>query len=514
MTYTPMYSRQRADFVAAVEAEVQPLVDAAETARDETETMLAAGNLIPQADDTLLLATRDAGGFYGMTVDLLAGLSFGDVNLKSDGLRTDEFHLIEDGSGGFFVRDESGYYAVSVGAGEFSGDTSALVARLVALESGDNASAAPPPMPRSEVFTHRGTFLSSIAPENSRDALVYSAKAGFRFNETDARLTSDGVWVVMHDESLNRTCKLASGYATISGTVNVADVSAATLRADYVLASPKPAQRRPVPTVAEYAADCRDLGIFPVFEIKPSGASDAQVAALHSLLRGILGEDGFGLDSFHFAKLDYVRTLSAVTPLYYVHSSSTIDDGTAATRAAAVKAKAPASLWLYDTISPAIIAAARAEGLPIGYATPPASLSNTIFRYGVDEIVSDEMPPRLTNQKVVWRSYGAPNWDDWDHTGTETDGDLVLVAGDTVVLAAPSAASVGFGAYYLQGEYSGAISITGTGIGTNALTSTSGDYERFDFSRLLVEGAPAITITAGTGGARLHGLRVAVASFD
>lgn len=33
MTYNPMYSRQRADFVAAVTADAQPLVDAAEATR-------------------------------------------------------------------------------------------------------------------------------------------------------------------------------------------------------------------------------------------------------------------------------------------------------------------------------------------------------------------------------------------------------------------------------------------------------------------------------------------------
>lgn len=155
MTYNPMYSRQRADFVAAVAADVQPLVDQAETARDETEAMLAAGNIDPQEDDTLLLAITDAGGFYGMTVDLVAGLSFADVNLKSDGLRTDTVHFIEDGAGGFYVRDDSGYYAVAVGAGEFAGDTSALVARLVALEGAGGTASAPPPMPRSRSASRR-----------------------------------------------------------------------------------------------------------------------------------------------------------------------------------------------------------------------------------------------------------------------------------------------------------------------------------------------------------------------
>ena len=37
MTYSPMYSRQRADFVAATEAQVQPLVTAAEAAQAGAE---------------------------------------------------------------------------------------------------------------------------------------------------------------------------------------------------------------------------------------------------------------------------------------------------------------------------------------------------------------------------------------------------------------------------------------------------------------------------------------------
>lgn len=38
MTYNPMYSRQRADFVAAVEAEVQPLVDEARSYAEVAES--------------------------------------------------------------------------------------------------------------------------------------------------------------------------------------------------------------------------------------------------------------------------------------------------------------------------------------------------------------------------------------------------------------------------------------------------------------------------------------------
>lgn len=80
MTYTPMYSRQRADFVAAVEAEVQPLVTqaeaaqtAAETARDEAiaaplEPTIAA---LGQATDGGITALSDAVAYVenGISLD-------------------------------------------------------------------------------------------------------------------------------------------------------------------------------------------------------------------------------------------------------------------------------------------------------------------------------------------------------------------------------------------------------------------------------------------------------------
>ena len=496
-------------------ARAEAAQEAAEAARDETDAMLAAGNIDPQVDETLLLAVKDAAGFYGFIVDLLKGLSFAGVNLSNEGLRTTAFQVLELGEGGFAVKDANGYYALFVGPGEYVGDTSDILRRLVALESTGATTSAPPPLPNVEVWAHRGTFVSSLAPENSRDALLYSAKAGFRFNESDARLTSDGEWAGLHDASLNRTCKLTSGYADISGTVNVADISLATLRSTYVLASTKPAQRRPVPTVAEYLTDCREFGIFPIMEIKPTGASEAQIAALFNLCRSILGEGNFGFDSFTAAQLDYVRTLSATTPLYYLHHSGTINDGTAASVCAGIAAKAPAALFMdYTAVTPTIRSAARSAGIPMGVYTPPASAANTAYAGGYDFLTSDEMAPRLTNQNVIWRSYAAPSWSDWSRLGTETDDDLVLAAGETATLTPPAVTAVDFGSYHLQGEWKGAISITGTGIGTNALSNAGDDFNRFNFSRLLVAAAPAITITAGVGGARLHGLRVAVASFD
>ena len=50
---------------------------------------------------------------------------------------------------------------------------------------------------------HRG--FSSIAPENTAPALIEAGKAGFYAAEFDIIPTADGVWVLIHDDTVDRT---------------------------------------------------------------------------------------------------------------------------------------------------------------------------------------------------------------------------------------------------------------------------------------------------------------------
>ncbi|HEX5406529.1 MAG TPA: glycerophosphodiester phosphodiesterase family protein, partial [Pseudonocardiaceae bacterium] len=60
------------------------------------------------------------------------------------------------------------------------------------------------PYPRA--FAHRGWHLGELAGmENSLAAMVRARAEGFRYLETDVRVTSDGVVVVHHDAALDRT---------------------------------------------------------------------------------------------------------------------------------------------------------------------------------------------------------------------------------------------------------------------------------------------------------------------
>ena len=74
--------------------------------------------------------------------------------------------------------------------------------------------------------SHRGGVY--YTPENTMPAFEYALKAGYDFIETDPQLTRDGVVVLMHDDTINRTCRNADG-SQITEPIKVSDVTYAEL---------------------------------------------------------------------------------------------------------------------------------------------------------------------------------------------------------------------------------------------------------------------------------------------
>ena len=68
--------------------------------------------------------------------------------------------------------------------------------------------------------SHRGGVY--YTPENTMPAFRYAVGAGYDFIETDPRITRDGVVVLMHDGTINRTCRNPDG-TRIDHPVRVSD---------------------------------------------------------------------------------------------------------------------------------------------------------------------------------------------------------------------------------------------------------------------------------------------------
>ncbi len=161
------------------------------------------------------------------------------------------------------------------------------VASVFAAFAPDCGAQAPTDMPY--IIAHRGCWLKSgkqfYINENSLEGIRMAKRYGYKAVEMDARKTADGVLVVMHDKTINRTMRLADGYAEIPEPVETANTTFEVLRRDYVLASSDPALRVPIPTLEEMLTVCKEEGIVAMLH--------SNIIESYRMAQEILGDDGW-----------------------------------------------------------------------------------------------------------------------------------------------------------------------------------------------------------------------------
>ena len=121
--------------------------------------------------------------------------------------------------------------------------------------------------PLPKMFAHRGCWSKGV-PENSVPGVGMAARHGYMGIECDVKKTSDGKLVIMHDKTINRTCRNASDYSKIQGKVAIEELSFKELRANYVLESPNEEYRTPVPTLEEILKECKKYNLTPMLHSK------------------------------------------------------------------------------------------------------------------------------------------------------------------------------------------------------------------------------------------------------
>ena len=174
-------------------------------------------------------------------------------------------------------------------------------------------------------INHRGY---GTAPENTLPAYKLSKANMFEYVECDVRFTSDGVPVLLHDESINRTAMNADG-TTIDSTVNIASITyEEALDYDFGVYKAEKYAGTPIPTFEQFITLCRNLGLHPYIELK--AGTQAQVEGLVDTVAacGMAGKVSW--ISFSMTLLGYVKDYDAGARLGYVVSSVTSDVITAA----------------------------------------------------------------------------------------------------------------------------------------------------------------------------------------
>ena len=114
---------------------------------------------------------------------------------------------------------------------------------------------------------HRG--FSSVAPENTAPALAEAGKAGFYAAEFDIIPTADGVWVLIHDDTVDRT---------MDGEGEVEKLTLAQLR-EMKIDGGKGIENYPdlkISTLEEAIDICIEYSMRPMIEVKGGTPEDMQ----------------------------------------------------------------------------------------------------------------------------------------------------------------------------------------------------------------------------------------------
>lgn len=164
-----------------------------------------------------------------------------------------------------------------------------------------------PPIMRS--INHRG--YNTVAPENTIPAYVLSKKMGFDAAECDVSFTSDGVAVLLHDETIDRTS---------DGTGNIASMTYEQA-SQYDYGSWKSADYAgtKIPTFEEFIRVCKEIQLHPYIELKQGASYTAeQIKSIVKMVERAGMKGNVSYVSFSPDYLGYVREEDKTARLVYV----------------------------------------------------------------------------------------------------------------------------------------------------------------------------------------------------
>jgi glycerophosphoryl diester phosphodiesterase len=247
------------------------------------------------------------------------------------------------------------------------------------------------------VFAHRGG--GGLYPENTLEAFEYSAKTGADVLELDVHGTADGILVVMHDGSVNRTT---------DGSGKVSEMTLEALKkldAGYRFSTdngqtfPFRGRGIAVPTLEEIFAALPEM----TFNIEPKQAEPSIIAPLCSLIRARKMTEKVIVGSFRQAVIDEFRRTcpeiaTSATPSEATEFLTLSKTGLSESYSPPMQAlQIPENLGALSVVTKEFVENAHRKNLKVHVWTiNETSDMERLIKIGVDGIMTD-YPDRLLN---------------------------------------------------------------------------------------------------------------------
>ena len=217
---------------------------------------------------------------------------------------------------------------------------------------------------------HRGE--TGLAPENTLPAFIAARQNGYDYIETDVQFTSDGVAMILHDETIDRTS---------NGTGKLYELNSAQVR-EFDFGSWMDARfaGTKIPTLEETLLLCKNLGLGIYLEFKPFGPhtfDETEVATILDLVDkyGMMGNVLFTGTSY-----DIVHRLRPNAGI--VVGGSAIIQPTIVSQALALKGDNRVEVWgqVSDTFDEDVVLELQSNDISIGAWTSAAQNTVPVMR--------------------------------------------------------------------------------------------------------------------------------------
>ena len=374
------------------------------------------------------------------------------------------------------------------------------------------------------VVGHRGfAKWHPKIPENSIDVLKVVAKLGFKAVEFDVQTTLDGQFVILHDDTIDRTMRLKSDYDTpITSRINISTLTLENVRNNYVLISTIPRFRKPIPTLDEFLRECKLLGLIPRIEIKNIPESQDE-AFINTVTKYFKFDELNVVTSFDVPTLTRLNKKYKLPVVYNISAIDSVKDLTSIKNGYDVNV-INLNYW-GGTATQANVNAIRKLGLGVSCTTTLNSpndkkmqqMLNDLQDLGINGMVSDYIAPStLTGVEVVNYDSGL-TFEDLTINGEVINGEVILEENE--YLRTPrfnmNTPSGVIGSVYIQGNFSLDIYDHNNGRSIDNLTITDNRNKTYSIRRMFdFNSNYSINITALAGGCKISNLSYKFVKVD
>lgn len=160
---------------------------------------------------------------------------------------------------------------------------------------------------------HRG--FSGYAPENTIPSFRLCSSNGYWGAETDVRETSDGKFVLMHDDTVDR---MTNGTGTVASKT-LAQIKALTIDSGNLVEATSSLK---VPTLEEYLQMCKKCSLVPIIEVKAM----TSIENFLNILKSYQMIESCMLISFEKSILESIRALNYKIELAYLSNTMTTEE--------------------------------------------------------------------------------------------------------------------------------------------------------------------------------------------